>query len=111
MTKIFSGKRKDTLQDAKALAGFGGLFVEKKKLPKQMPSCAALLGKAEEEEGSDLSEAANILPFEMGTLKSRAFKLSKKERENELKESEAQMLEGAKSLQRRRTSKQGPGKK
>ena len=72
-----------------------------------MPYCAALLGKAEEEEGSDLSEAANILPFEMSTLKSRAFKLSKKEREEEIKESEAQMIEGAKALQRRRSSKGG----
>jgi len=50
------------------------------------------------------------LPFEMGTLKSRAFKLSKKEREEELKEVEAQMIEGAKSLQRRRTSKPNTGK-
>ena len=94
-------------QDAKALVGFGAFFSEKKKAPKKMPSCAALLGKAEEEEGSDLSEAANILPFEMSTLKSRAFKLSKKEREEEIKESEAQMIEGAKALQRRRSSKGG----
>ena len=78
----FSGIRKDTLPDAKALAGFSGknksssavclhfikkvsscnlvsriffsfsgLFVDKKRQPKKMPSCAALLGKAEEEEG------------------------------------------------------------
>ena len=49
-----------------------------------MPSCAALLGKAEEEEeSSDLSEAATIAPFEMSTLKARAFKQTKKEREEE----------------------------
>ena len=30
---------------------FLGLFVDKKRQPKKMPSCAALLGKAEEEEG------------------------------------------------------------
>ena len=30
---------------------FTGLFVDKKRQPKKMPSCAALLGKAEEEEG------------------------------------------------------------
>ena len=40
-----------------------------------MPSCAALLGKAEEEEdSSDLSEAAAVAPFEMSALKSKAFK-------------------------------------
>ena len=27
------------------------MFVDKKRQPKKMPSCAALLGKAEEEEG------------------------------------------------------------
>ena len=61
--------------------------VTKKKEVKQMPSCAALLGKAEEEEdSSDLSEAVNVAPFEMSTLKARAFKQTKKEREEEMKE-------------------------
>ena len=42
---------------------------------KALPSCAALLGKAEEEEdSSDLSEAAAVAPFEMSALKSKAFK-------------------------------------
>ena len=78
---------KKDLYDAKAMAGLGGLIGDKKKQVKALPSCAALLGKAEEEEdSSDLSEAAAVAPFEMSTLKSKAFKQTKKERQEELKE-------------------------
>jgi len=60
---------------------------DKKASVKKLPSCAALLGKAEEEdEVSDSSEAANVAPFEMSALKARAFRASKKEREEEMKE-------------------------
>ena len=80
-------KDKKDLYDPKNLSGLGGLIGDKKKAPKGMPSSASLLGKAEEEEdSSDMSEAAGVAPFEMSTLKARAFKQTKKEREEEIKE-------------------------
>lgn len=40
-----------------------------------MPSSAALLGRAEEEDNTDdYSIHENVRPFEMGALKARAFK-------------------------------------
>lgn len=102
--KAKEGGKKD-LYDPKAMVGLG--YGEKKKQVKDLPSCAALLGKAEEEEdSSDLSEAANIAPFEMSTLKARAYKLTKREREDEIKEREgAQQLE--EKLKQRRSSLRG----
>lgn len=100
--KVKEGK-KETFESK-----YGGLLGDKKKKTKAMPSCAALLGKAEEEEdSSDLSEAANIAPFEMSHLKSRAFKLTKKEREEEAKERDAGLLQIEEKLTKRRNSGRG----
>ena len=100
------GDKKDTY-DSKTMGALGSLLADKKPAVKVMPSCAALLGKAEEEEdSSDLSEAANIAPFEMSALKSRAFKLTKKEREDELKEREG-TLQIEEKLSKRRSSNRG----
>ncbi len=72
-----------------------------------MPSCAALLGKAEEEETSDLSESVNLRPFDMSDLKSRAFKLSQKERAEEMQATEPSplALETVKPTKRRGSSR------
>ena len=71
-----------------------------------MPSCAALLGKAEEEEdSSDHSEAAAVAPFEMATLKSKAFKQTKKERQEEMKDIDMGLEQDTKS--KRRSSLRG----
>ena len=69
---------------------------------KKLPSCAALLGKAEEEDDvSDNSEAANVAPFEMSTLKARAFRATKKEREDEMREMDnIALIEDGKSKRR-----------
>ena len=73
---------------------------------KALPSCAALLGKAEEEEdSSDHSEAAAVAPFEMATLKSKAFKQTKKERQEEMKDIDHGLEQDTKS--KRRSSLRG----
>lgn len=94
--------------DTKAIAGLGNLLAigDKKKTLKKMPSCAALLGKAEEEETSDLSEqAATTKPFEMAALKARAFKMTQREREEELHANDTAFLETTKSHKRRNSKK------
>ncbi len=49
--------------------------MDKNKQLKQLPSSAALLGRAEEEDNTDdYSIHENVRPFEMGALKARAFK-------------------------------------
>ncbi len=90
---------------------YSSFLDDKKKKVKKLPSCAALLGRAEEEEdSSDASEAVNIAPFEMSALKSRAFKLTKKDREEALKEYEGNMHMEEK-LGKRRKSNESSNKK
>ena len=57
-----------------------------KKSLKRMPSSAALLGKAEEEDDDDSDEfsVADRKPFEMAALKARAFKITRKERKEDI---------------------------
>ena len=63
-----------------------------------------ILGQAEEEgDDSDLSEAAGVAPFEMSTLKARAFKQTKREREEEMKV-DAENLQIADMKSKRRSS-------
>ena len=77
---------------------------------KRMPSSAALLGKAEEEdedESDDLS-AADRKPFEMAALKARAFRMTRKERKDDINlELESEMILDAPGT----TGKKGAGKK
>ena len=49
--------------------------MDKTKSLKRMPSSAALLGRAEEEDNTDdYSSFETVKPFEMAALKARAFK-------------------------------------
>ena len=51
------------------------LVMDKSKQLKRMPSSAALLGRAEEEDNTDdYSQFENIKPFEMAALKAQAFR-------------------------------------
>jgi hypothetical protein len=51
------------------------LAMDKSKQLKRMPSSAALLGRAEEEDNTDdYSQFENVRPFEMAALKARAFR-------------------------------------
>ncbi len=122
-------KEKDLMVDTKAMAGLGSLIGiigitcngvinysnyypgEKKKPLKKMPSCAALLGKAEEEETSDLAEAVNTRPFEMSDLKARAFKLSQKEREEEMQATEPSPLMDVPGAKAPKSKRRGSSRK
>ena len=66
--------------DLLAVSNAGG-----KKALKRMPSSAALLGKAEEEDEDESDEfsAADRKPFEMAALKARAFRITRKERKDD----------------------------
>ena len=57
-----------------------------KKGLKRMPSSAALLGKAEEEDEDDSEEYSEVnrKPFEMAALKARAFRITRKERKEDV---------------------------
>ena len=54
---------------------------------------------------SDHSEAAAVAPFEMATLKSKAFKQTKKERQEEMKDIDMGLEQDTKS--KRRSSLRG----
>ena len=50
-------------------------MMDKSKQLKRMPSSAALLGRAEEEDNTDdYSQFENVRPFDMSALKARAFR-------------------------------------
>ena len=66
-----------------------------KKGMKRMPSSAALLGKAEEEDEDESDEfsSADRKPFEMAALKARAFRVTRKERKDDINlELETEMI-------------------
>ena len=88
----------------------GDASVASKKSMKRMPSSAALLGKAEEEDedGSDEFSAADRKPFEMAALKARAFRMTRKERKDDINlELESEMILDVPAA----SGKKGTGKK
>ena len=79
--------------------GTGSLLVDSgagiKKGMRRMPSSAALLGKAEEEDDDESDEfsSADRKPFEMAALKARAFRITRKERKDDINlEIESEMI-------------------
>ena len=91
------------------MMGIGLMNQDKSKQLKRMPSSAALLGRAEEEEEpDDFSAAENLHPFEMVALKARAFRISQKERKEEMGISENNDKEKEMTGKKKTKSKQKP---
>ena len=81
------GTRRGSFKASSGLLADPGITaaVSKKGL-KRLPSSAALLGKAEEEDEDESDEfsAADRKPFEMAALKARAFRITRNERKETL---------------------------
>ena len=91
--------------------GTGSLLVDTgssmKKGMKRMPSSAALLGKAEEEDEDESDEfsSADRKPFEMAALKARAFKITRRERRDDINlEIESEMILPAQTSSGKKTA-------
>ena len=82
--ELYTGRR-GSFKSGQGLLADPGLTVSKKGM-KRMPSCAALLGKAEEEDEDESDEfsSADRKPFEMAALKARAFRVTRKERKDDI---------------------------